>query len=174
MIKSKYQKPLKELLLGLLFSLSLLASTNVQAQGWCWEWKPECMGAINANNNADNNSNSNSNETSSSNSYSYQAPMKASQYGAVAQNPKTGAVGMANRQRSKAKANKEALADCGEAGCKIISSYANTCMVLANATNGFWVIRNGESEILAERLALSVCSENGSDCKVFFSECSLP
>lgn len=93
-------------------------------------------------------------------------------WGAIASDNKTGNVGTIGGQTSKRKATKLALERCGN-GCKIDMIYYNQCAAIAWGTGSYSV--NGAATVdEASTRAMSVCQQGASDCKIVFTECSLP
>ena len=167
---------MKRMLVALAAFNSFVVSNPVFAQSWCDSQDLSCQRRNDVQRQDEQiiRNNENPDDYGSSQPRIVYLPPKASQYGAVALNLKTGTLGTATKQASSSLANRVALADCGQKGCKIISSYSNSCMAYAYGASGHSFLRGELSIEESEKSALSACSESESDCKIFISECSLP
>lgn len=96
-------------------------------------------------------------------------------WGAIA--TANGAMGQAVSKRTKQEAEKEALADCksraGNQPCKLKLAYYNQCVALSWGSEGNVAARGPYIEE-AEQSANQKCSESFSNCKIYYSACSLP
>ncbi|SFS16800.1 protein of unknown function [Dyella sp. OK004] len=101
----------------------------------------------------------------------------ATRWGSIAYSSKTGSLGTTFNQESKREAELAAMKRCGSSrditDCKIISTYFNQCAAVAW---GGGVEGSGTGPTIAEasKASLRSCQDGGTDCKVIFSECSLP
>ena len=127
-----------------------------------------------------NNQNNSGNNTSNSGSWNINIPAreKPSSYGAVAWGKS--ALGSSSNQTTKQNAIDDALRKCESSGaaCKIQVIYSNQCVaqtygVEASGTY-FWRISYGSTQSKAVQTALKDCGKRAKNCKVAFSECSLP
>lgn len=99
-------------------------------------------------------------------------------WGAIAVDVSSGMAGTVTGLRSKQKAQKAAIAQCyangGGEGCKRIALvYQNQCAVIAWGRDLF-VTQGAASIEEASKLALSKCTAQTEDCKIVYSECTLP
>ena len=101
---------------------------------------------------------------------------KPSSYGAVAWG--NNYFGNASNQTSKQNAINAALQKCGESSCQVANWYSNQCVALASGINNkgayTWQASNGLTQTKAQKAALKDCNKSAKNCKVVFSECSLP
>ena len=93
-------------------------------------------------------------------------------WGAIASDNRTGNVGTIGGQTSKRKARQIALERCG-AGCKIDMVYYNQCAAIAWGTGSYSVNGSATADEASTR-AMGVCGQGANDCKIIFTECSLP
>ena len=105
----------------------------------------------------------------------------AKRWGAIAYDPVTGKVGVANDMTSRRKATKGALDHCrskGGTSCAIAIDYGNQCGAITYGGEGEIVKSAAASAARvneAEALALRNCrNAAGFECKVFYSGCSYP
>ena len=113
----------------------------------------------------------------------YTAPppviQKPSSYGAVAWDIKKILIGTAINQASKQDAINIAMQKCGKASCKVTTWYANQCVAVGDGDALskkaiYWYTALGLTQEKAEQNLLASCSKNAKNCRVAFSECSLP
>ena len=88
-----------------------------------------------------------------------------------------GGVGVSTDMLSKRQAEKAAMVKCkatgGGAECKISLRYYNQCAVIAwGDTSG--MVQGAETIKIASELALQKCSVRTTNCKILYSDCSLP
>ena len=99
-------------------------------------------------------------------------------WGAIAVDVSSGTAGTVTGLRSKQKAQKAAVTQCyangGGGGCKKIALvYQNQCAVIAWGRDLF-ITQGAASTEEASKLALSKCTTQTEDCKIVYSECTLP
>lgn len=96
-------------------------------------------------------------------------------WGAIA--TANGAMGQAASKKTKQEAEKEALADCksraGNQPCKLKVAYYNQCVALSWGNEGNVAARGPYIEEV-EQSANKKCSKSFSNCKIYYSACSLP
>ena len=102
-----------------------------------------------------------------------------SSYGAVAWDIKKILIGTAINQASKQDAINIAMQKCGKASCKVTTWYANQCVAVGDGDALskkaiYWYTALGLTQEKAEQNLLASCSKNAKNCRVAFSECSLP
>lgn len=111
------------------------------------------------------------------------ASRDAQRWGAVAYDAPSGSIGISADRTSKAKAEKDALAQCatkGGARCAINTTYHDQCVAVAYGPSpkGSGVVINSAlaaSEELARMRALETCGKDaGGSCQTFYAGCSLP
>jgi hypothetical protein len=97
----------------------------------------------------------------------------ATRWGAMAVNPEKPSLGAEVGYDSRRAAERAALARCGE-GCKIEITYHDQCGALASSPKTY-AAASASTIDEASELAMKNCSKGGvADCKVVYSECSLP
>ena len=102
---------------------------------------------------------------------------KPSSYGAVAWDLKKSLLGRASKQASKQAAIDMAIEKCGDASCKVATWYSNQCVALSYGLyrkEYVWQVSTGLTQKKAEQATLRDCNKTAKNCKVSFSECSLP
>ena len=102
---------------------------------------------------------------------------KPSSYGAVAENKKTGLIVGASKQASKQASINTALQKCGDTSCEVATWYANQCVAggYGMLKGGYpWYVSLGLNQQKAEKNLLTNCGKKAKNCKISFSECSLP
>ena len=102
---------------------------------------------------------------------------KPSSYGAVAWDLKKSLLGRASKQASKQAAIDMAIEKCGDASCKVATWYSNQCVALSYGLyrkEYVWQVSTGLTQTEAEQVSLRDCNKTAKNCKVSFSECSLP
>ncbi|WP_425606010.1 DUF4189 domain-containing protein [Lysobacter firmicutimachus] len=100
----------------------------------------------------------------------------SSRWGAIAVDDSNSSVGTSVQAASKRGAEQEAMAVCGRAGgngCRIVLAYQNQCGVLAWGYD-YYATARGPSVLEASKIAISECSKSTKDCKISYSDCSLP
>ena len=96
-------------------------------------------------------------------------------WGALAQSATTKAMGVASKQASKQASKLLALQNCasnGASDCKVLITYKNTCVAIAQNVATASYGHNPNISILREQL-LKGCSDssNGERCKIVYEEC---
>lgn len=105
---------------------------------------------------------------------------KASKYGALASNKKTGAVGGVINMNSLSEAKKGAIKRCEDGGkhtpCKVIAWVRNGCIAGVADMHRNKLFRATGKPGDAEQLAMSYCKKSGStNCEIVLPEaCSVP
>ena len=102
---------------------------------------------------------------------------KPSSYGAVAWDLKKSLLGRASKQASKQAAIDMAIEKCGDASCKVATWYSNQCVALSYGLDRkeyVWQVSTGLTQTEAEQVSHRDCNKTAKNCKVSFSECSLP
>ena len=101
-------------------------------------------------------------------------------WGAIA-TASNGDAGASVKQRSQSAASRDALSQCARRGakdCKVVMAYKNQCVAMvtpATLDRGGAVTSRAETEEIASKLAMDICTSRGSvGCKVFYSACSGP
>jgi len=99
-------------------------------------------------------------------------------WGAIAIDNTLGKVGAVTDLRSKREAKKAATAECrargGGEGCKYVSlTYHNQCAAMVWG-NERAVTQRAETAEIASDLALRECNKLTTDCKIYYTGCSLP
>jgi hypothetical protein len=102
-----------------------------------------------------------------------------SRWGAIAVDEKTGHVGVIANQNSKSDAQKTALQQCinnSGINCKIVSTYSNQCIAVAEKPGGGgWNARTASEISAAENNAINTCEKYiNAKCDIRYSACSLP
>jgi hypothetical protein len=84
-------------------------------------------------------------------------------------------LGTASNMRSKRKAEKQAISQCKAKGSKTCSvlNYNNQCAAIALGDE-YYASRGAETEDVAAQLAMDGCSSKTKNCKVYYTDCSLP
>jgi hypothetical protein len=104
-----------------------------------------------------------------------QPPKVINRYGAVAWNSATNNFSSAKNESSKSQANSVALAGCG-VGCKIMNSYANSCIAVAwgaKKVGSTTITESNPNLQIAESNALAKCNRSkAQNCRIVLSECS--
>jgi hypothetical protein len=101
----------------------------------------------------------------------------ASRWGAVANSINTGHAGTSAGERNARDANRIAMQQCGtDTGindCKVIMTYHDQCAAIADGTHEFAA---GAASTVAEAssIAMQSCQKKANDCKIIYTECSLP
>ena len=99
-------------------------------------------------------------------------------WGAIAIDNALGKIGAVTDMRSKREAKRAASAECrargGGEGCRYVSlAYHNQCAVMAWG-NERAVTQGAETVEIASDLALRECKKLTTDCKIYYTGCSLP
>ena len=107
-------------------------------------------------------------------------PVWADRWGAIAigSTESGGGVGVSVDAKSQRAAERAAIDECvtsgGGATCKSeYFSYNNQCAVIAWG-NGSYVVQSADTIDLAASIGLARCNQRTSDCRIFYSGCSLP
>jgi hypothetical protein len=104
-------------------------------------------------------------------------PIWADRWGAVAVSFKDGRAGAKGQMRSKSDAVNAAIDICHQNGgseCKLVLSYKNQCVAVAQPDGGGVVTTmSAESVDRAGALAIGKCGD-ASKCHVVYGECSVP
>jgi hypothetical protein len=106
-------------------------------------------------------------------------PSWSNRYGAIAidDSASEGGIGTSEKMSSQSTAKSAALASCratgGGTGCKLKAIYKNGCGVIAWG-DAHYSTAVGPSAEDASAAAIKDCSVHTSNCKVFYSACSLP
>ena len=102
-------------------------------------------------------------------------PQWQSRWGAVAVT--NGAFGYSHSWPSERKAIKEALKQCKNdargATCHVRLTYHDQCVALAWGDGGN-TAASAVNQAKAEQMALSSCSQETANCKIYYSGCSYP
>jgi Domain of unknown function (DUF4189) len=97
-------------------------------------------------------------------------------WGAVAIDNVAGAIGAVTGLKSKRQATKAALLECRQKGgtkCLLNITYSNQCIVMTLGSKTYNLTR-AESIEVATQKSMEKCNAENSDCRVFYSGCSLP
>lgn len=97
-------------------------------------------------------------------------------WGAIAFSKGDSAVGVAAEMTSETRANEAAINDCVGAGgkaCWIALTYYNQCGVVAWG-KGLSTTARALTVSKASAIAMEECNEEAADCKIVYSDCSLP
>lgn len=104
-------------------------------------------------------------------------PSWSSRWGAIAQDPTSGMMGVSNAKTSKSEAGKTAIADClshGGARCRVETFYTNQCVAVIQGVGSSYASK-AESDEVARRLAMDRCTQQAdTDCHVYYKACSRP
>ena len=97
----------------------------------------------------------------------------ATEFGAIAVSPSTGAYGYSQNFKNKREAQKTALRYCRKHArdCKIATTFWNACGALAMGDNG-WGAHFGKSPQQAENKSVRMCNQYTRNCVVRTSVCS--
>jgi hypothetical protein len=102
-------------------------------------------------------------------------PAPKPRWGAIATT--SGAFGVAVGADSKSRAERLALVDCESMSkgkpCEVQMAFENQCAALAWGTRNN-AVASAPFQQRAEELALSTCSNEGVNCEIYYSGCSLP
>lgn len=95
-------------------------------------------------------------------------------YGAIAYSPDMRAYGYSYDSRSRAHAEKTAMARCRSygGGCRVVTWFRNACGALAIGDDGGYGGAWAGSRAAAERSALRTCAGSSSDCTVVRWACT--
>ncbi len=80
------------------------------------------------------------------------------------------AYGLITNAKTKAVADKKALAKCGGGACQILTSFANQCVAGAKGTNGYGFAQKSTLSA-AKASAILDCKKNTKNCKIAVSGC---
>jgi hypothetical protein len=111
----------------------------------------------------------------SSNSGQQKEPMvrQAKRWGAIATSDTTLNIGVVVGQESKQAASRIAMQRCGTPDCKIDITYHDQCAAVAWGTR-YSAMSSASSIDEASEIAMGGCGKGAGDCKIVYSECSLP
>lgn len=101
----------------------------------------------------------------------------ADRWGAIALDDETGKLGTVSQSSAKGKAESQALERCADAGgtsCKIVMTYTNQCVAVAQVSTGGPVhVKSGPYLNETEDAVQKKCASDGNGkCQVFYSKCS--
>lgn len=97
-------------------------------------------------------------------------------WGAIAADGVSAALGVASGEDSKGQAEKVALKRCREQGgkqCVLDVSYYDQCAVLVTGKSRY-LTQTAISIERASELGIEKCSARDTECRVYYSNCSLP
>ena len=100
----------------------------------------------------------------------------ADRWGAIAIDNTNSGVGAVTGMSSRRKAEKSAMKQCrakGGGGCRVEVVYDNQCGAIAWGES-YYVASNSSTIPEASERALRECSRHTSDCRIYYSDCSLP
>ena len=100
----------------------------------------------------------------------------ADRWGTIAYDELNPIIGTATGMKNRRISEKTALSQCRSKGgqkCKIAISYYNQCAALLAAKGGGLVTGNAASAEQAVKLGMNQCKEQGSDCSVYYTNCSM-
>jgi len=100
----------------------------------------------------------------------------ADRWGAIAIDKNTGQAGTVINHSSRSEAVDAAMHDCqmhGSPNCKLELAYHNQCAAVAWG-EGSYAGASGPTKQNAESIALQDCRKGASNCKIAYSDCSLP
>ena len=100
----------------------------------------------------------------------------ADRWGAIATDGPSAALGASVGMPNKRKAEKFALAQCREKGgknCEIDMTFYNQCAVLVTGDRVYNTSHAATVEE-ASRLGIAECEKEDVNCRVYYSDCSLP
>lgn len=98
-------------------------------------------------------------------------------WGAIATNEPTSSLGVANNMASQSEAEQAALTDCQSkhsSTCKLETSYRNGCGALIGSTTGYVVTSKTTLDEAVQAGMLTCTKARYSNCRVYYSGCSLP
>jgi hypothetical protein len=119
---------------------------------------------------------SGSSEGYTDNDYAHAPPKWETRWGAIATDAEHAKLGVVIAASNKRMAELGALEDCknkGGSNCKLQLSYYNQCAAMVV---GDRVMNTGSAATLeeAKQMGLSECQKDDSNCRVYYSGCSLP
>jgi hypothetical protein len=99
---------------------------------------------------------------------------QASNFGALAYDPASGASGYSYDYASEQDANLRAVAECAKHGsrCAVVMRFANECAAYARSANGDAGWGTAWTKRAAESVAMAYCKKYGHACQVVTSACS--
>lgn len=104
-------------------------------------------------------------------------PRWADRWGAISIDEMTASVGAVTGYPSKKQAEKAAIAKCrasgGGKGCGVSLSYYNQCAVIGTGAR-FSNTYGAATVEAASKLAMDDCNANTTNCRIYYSGCSLP
>ncbi|WP_213947925.1 DUF4189 domain-containing protein [Luteibacter sp. dw_328] len=98
------------------------------------------------------------------------------QWQAVATDTPHGVLGKSIDKISGPEAEAAAMSDCrtkGGVDCRIEISISNGCVAMVVGSK-FMNVKASENQNEAKKLAMSQCQSDDTNCRVYYSECSLP
>lgn len=99
-----------------------------------------------------------------------------SRWQSIATDATKGALGTSVGQATASLAERAALADCRAKGgdaCKVQITNGNGCVAMITGEK-FLNTKSGATKAEAERSGLSLCNSEDTNCRVYYSACSLP
>ena len=96
------------------------------------------------------------------------SPKEKAVHGAIAVNRDTKAVGYAYDARTALEAKREALKQCGERKCEVLTSFKNGCAAVAHGERKLMAI-TGVTRDEAETKVIRKC---GTECKILAWACT--
>lgn len=98
-------------------------------------------------------------------------------WGAIATDKVKGAFGAAVGMTSEKKAEVVAEFECRNKGngdnCEVFATYVNSCIAMVVGNNRAFT-QSADTIDQASKIALNNCKAEGSECRVYYSECSKP
>ncbi|WP_343621755.1 DUF4189 domain-containing protein [Acinetobacter proteolyticus] len=107
--------------------------------------------------------------------YAHAAPKWADRWGAVADDS-AGIAGIVENKISRSDAERGAVEACKKRGggaCNLVFAYHNQCAAIAAGQGGTTWARAATRE-LAVQNSMNGCEKERSNCRVYYSGCSLP
>lgn len=104
------------------------------------------------------------------------SPRWVDRWGAIATDSAKKLLGTASDMNSRSEAENKAITDCQNKGgtqCKLQNSYGNACVAMISGDNIFNV-GSAENMDRAVQLGIAQCSASDTNCRVFYSACSMP
>jgi hypothetical protein len=109
----------------------------------------------------------------STNAQAAPAIRQISKWGAIATSNKTFNMGVVVGEENKWSAKRIALQRCGASDCKVDFTYHDQCAAVAWGTR-YSAMASASTIDEASALAMKSCAKGADDCKIVYSECSLP
>jgi Domain of unknown function (DUF4189) len=101
----------------------------------------------------------------------------ATRWGAIGGDSVKGILGTATGVQSKRQAQKIVVAQCRDKGgtnCKVDLVYKNQCAAMAVGKDGMYSTASAATIERATELSMQECNSASTDCRVYYSDCSLP